>query len=585
MARRSRKELDTTDTAIVHMDIATQSNIKIFKTAIYARLSAEDSGKKDSDTIENQIHLVKQYISERPYLQLTAVFSDNGETGTKFDRPQFNKMMDAVRRSDIDCIVVKDLSRFGRNYIETGNHLEKIFPFMGTRFISVNDGYDNQDPNSSYDNLSISLKSLINDVYAKDTSRKVKAALEAKQRKGEYLGAYAAYGYLRSDIDDSKLVVNNETAPTVRDIFRWKLEGESYTSIARKLNDIGILSPGRYLYQNCMVRHDKYSKSIWKPETVKGILMNPVYMGYMSQGKRKSRLLLGLPSTAKKSDEWINIPDMHEAIVDKETFEAVADMLASITANYHQKAHRSSDKGIATHEKSKNIFIGILRCADCGAKMKRRKRILAGGKIIYHYLCAEYLVNHTRVCKCSKYIREEKLIDVVWGRIKIEIALCVDVVRVVNRIQNSTAAKSKATSIKEQISSVQKKIKRLDSLLSGLYGDYSENILTESEYIFTKAKHKEEKGLLQLQLDELHAEIEKLSDGYISGNEWASAMTKFKGEQSLSREILLSLVDNITVAEGNLITITFKHKDEYAALMGYMDELKSFESEVLHYAQ
>ncbi|MCL2852256.1 MAG: recombinase family protein [Defluviitaleaceae bacterium] len=307
MARKSRRNANELINDNCEQDRRT------FKTAIYARLSIEDSGKRNSDTIENQVRLVRQFVEGRRDLRLCAVYQDNGYSGTSFDRPKFNEMMKDVRSGEIDCIAVKDLSRFGRSYIEAGDYLEKVFPFLGTRFISVNDGYDNHDYSCSLDCLAISLRCLISDVYAKDISKKIRAALRTKQQRGEFIGGFAAFGYLKSQADKHRLIVNAETAPIVKDIFRWKLEGLSNAAIARRLNGLGVLSPGRYLYRRGFVQSGRYASCVWRPETVKDILTNPVYTGCVSQGKR-----------GRSQDEWINVPGMHEAIVDKADFEAVS---------------------------------------------------------------------------------------------------------------------------------------------------------------------------------------------------------------------------------------------------------------------
>ena len=314
MARKSRRNTAADNTAA--------EPVTVFNTAIYARLSLEDGGKKGADTLDAQIELVRHFITQRPYLRLRAVFTDNGETGMNFDRPGFAAMMEEVKQGRINCIVVKDLSRLGRNYIDTGNYLETIFPLLKTRFIAVNDNYDNADF-ISRDNLVVSLKNLINDVYSKDISRKVKAAMAVKQRRGDFLGSNAAYGYLRRADDNRKLVVNPETAPTVRDIFAKRLAGESYAGIARDLNNAGTPSPARYLYLNGLVRHNKFANCLWDPTTVKGILKNPVYIGCMALGKKQSRTALGLPQLYVSPDKWLITPDAHEAIIDKKTFDAV----------------------------------------------------------------------------------------------------------------------------------------------------------------------------------------------------------------------------------------------------------------------
>lgn len=240
MARTKRK----TNLVIPAAESPAQAQ-KQYRAAAYVRLSVEDSGKPGADTIEGQKSLLLRFIEDDPTLTLHGLFCDNGRTGTDFDRPQFEKMMEEVRKGHIDCIVVKDLSRFGRNYKETGNYLERIFPFLGVRFIAVNDGFDTLTAQRGADGYLVPLKNLINEVYSKDISRKSGSALAAKQKNGDFIGAWAPYGYRKQPDNPHKLEPDEATAPVVRQIFRWRAGGVSVTQIARRLNDSGVPSPLR----------------------------------------------------------------------------------------------------------------------------------------------------------------------------------------------------------------------------------------------------------------------------------------------------------------------------------------------------
>lgn len=218
---------------------------RIYKVGLYVRLSVLDSGKKDSDTVESQEDILRKFIEGKSEFSLVSVYVDNGQTGVNFDRDEFERLLSDVRSGKVDCIIVKDLSRFGRNYIEAGEYLETVFPFMKIRFIAVNDRYDNIDPTSS-DILTMHLKNLVNDVYARDISQKICPVLREKQERGEFIGAWAAYGYLKSEEDKHRLVVDEETAPIVRDIFLLRSIGHSYQSIAKMLRERNVPSPGQY---------------------------------------------------------------------------------------------------------------------------------------------------------------------------------------------------------------------------------------------------------------------------------------------------------------------------------------------------
>lgn len=290
MARTKRK----TNPVIPAAEAPAQAQ-KQYRAAAYARLSVEDSGKPGADTIEGQKNLLLRFIKNDPTLTLYGLFCDNGKTGTDFQRPEFEKLMEAVKRGEVDCIVVKDLSRFGRNYKETGNYLERIFPFLGVRFIAVNDGFDTLTAQRGTDGYLVPLKNLINEVYSKDISRKSGSALAAKQKNGDFIGAWAPYGYRKCPDDPHKLEPDEATAPVVRQIFRWRAEGIGVTQIARRLNDEGVPSPSAYLYNTGVCKTEKYNGVIWYVQTVKNILSRQVYIGHMSVNhKNPTKVVTGV---------------------------------------------------------------------------------------------------------------------------------------------------------------------------------------------------------------------------------------------------------------------------------------------------
>jgi len=282
------------------------------KTAIYARLSARDD-------ICGQVELAKQFIATRPDLRLCAIFTDNGRTGTNFVRAGFADMMDAARTGEIDCIVVKDLSRLGRSYIEVSELAERILPSLGVRLIAINDGFDS---NTTDDMLIMNLKNLINDIYARDISQKIIATLRIKQQHGDYIGGVPLYGYQRAADNRHKLVVDEEVAPHVRDIFDRKAAGQGDSVIARHLNNMGVASPIARRVSRGEVRSAGRTKLfIWRDKTIQTMTTNPMYIGHMTQGRQRQALCDGLKAARRPPCEWIIVENTHEAIVEKEIFD------------------------------------------------------------------------------------------------------------------------------------------------------------------------------------------------------------------------------------------------------------------------
>lgn len=568
MARTSRKII--ADSVIYSKNIfANPVNEKIYKTAIYARLSVEDSGRCDGEIIENQILLVRKYIENKPYLKLYETFTDNGQTGTNFNREGFQNLMETVKRGKIDCIVVKDLSRFGRDYIETGDYLEKILPFLGVRFISVNDGYDSHDTAKSGDVLTVALKNLINDMYAKDISRKVRTAFEIKQQKGEYIGGQAPYGYLKSPENKHKLIINEETAPVVRDIFKWKLDGMSDIAIMRKLNALGIPSPSNYLYSKGLVRHKRYSKKIlWGRDYIRIILTNPAYIGHTAQGKTKCDLSLGIKNRTQSKDKWIVVENTHEPIIQASMFEAVGNIIRQ--QSIERASKHKNIKAIANNSFNslkENIFVGLVYCSDCGKKISRRRTINQRGIIYVHFSCPTYDLHLAESCK-NKIISEKKLKETVFETIKLHINLFSAIESEVKKIDVSLPIKNQERKLRFEIQLIEQRIHKLKSLRSSLYEDFTDNLLSEKEYISARQKYETEANSLTVCLNEISAELEKYPADFVTDNNFA----KIINTDELSREILITFVEKIIIYSNDRIEVIFKHRDEFAQAKKYIEE-------------
>lgn len=380
MARVSRKA------AIMQADMETTVSApeRIYQTAVYARLSVEDNNRAgDRESITMQRYMLEKFVSAQEDMRLCGIFCDNGETGTNFNRPNFERLMGEIRSRRIDCIIVRDLSRFGRNYVETGYYLEKIFPFLGVRFVAVNDSYDSAKDNGGNE-LILSLKNLVNDLYAKDISQKINSALSTKQRNGEFIGAFPPYGYLKSPEDKHKLVIDPETAPIVREIFRWKLEGLGMIQIARRLNEREVSCPAMYQYLHGYKKKPPTGTgSIWQGQTIKMMTGNPVYAGHMAQGKTKKSLSDGQPTTVISKENWIIVQNTHEAIVGQDTF----DRVQAIKEQRYEECCLRRGK----YPTTENIFKGMLICGDCGTKMARYKDVSPAGAVYIHlpHLCGK----------------------------------------------------------------------------------------------------------------------------------------------------------------------------------------------------
>jgi site-specific DNA recombinase len=333
-----------------------------FLAALYMRLSKDDGDKVESDSIRNQRSLLRDFVKQHSDITLVKEYVDDGFSGTNFERPDFQRMLEDARNHKINCIIVKDLSRLGRNYIETGRYLEKIFPVLGIRFIAVNDHYDSADTTNDSDQIIVPFKNLVNDAYCRDISIKIRSQLDIKRKKGQFIGNYAGYGYFKDPKDKNHLVIDEYAAEIVRMIFNMKIDGYSAKNIAARLNEMGVLIPAEYK-RACGFNYSSGfmagKKPKWDVSSVLRILKNELYTGTMVQGKtRKINYKVNVRQKIEP-ENWIRVEGTHEPIVSKEIFECVQKLM-------------ELDTRTSPEEESIYEFSGLLRCGDCGQNLVRQ---------------------------------------------------------------------------------------------------------------------------------------------------------------------------------------------------------------------
>jgi DNA invertase Pin-like site-specific DNA recombinase len=550
MARKSRKAGAE--------QAAPEAREVTYNTALYVRLSVLDSGKKGGESILNQQDMLERYVAERPEFTLKAVFADNGETGVDFLRPAWNDLMAECKAGRINCVILKDLSRLGRNYIETGEYLEKIFPLLGVRLIAVNDQYDNIHLTSN-ERLVSNLKNLVNDIYAKDISRKSSAALHMKQKNGEFIGNYAAYGYMKDPCDKHRIVVDPETAPIVRQVFQWKAEGVGTAQICRRLNDAGVLSPLRYRLENGIVTSEKFRDNVWQVKPIIDMLHNPVYLGHMAQGKHVGALCEGKGRSRAKADDWVIVENTHEPIVTQEVFDLVKTVMANRTAEY-----KSADGKFAHFTAPEQLLSGLVFCADCGKSLLRYKQVTKGGaKCDWIYLCRSYEM----VKECTKKsIHQGDLERSVYDAVRLEIEKCADVGGIIDKLNRESGHKSRLARFDADIEDCEKELRRIASLRQAVYEDYAAKLLTLSEYQFATEKYGVDAERLKARLDTAKRDKAAYTQSSTPTNKWLAAFSRFLDAKELTAEMAQALVERVEVSDYNKIHIIFKFRDEYAAI-------------------
>lgn len=535
----------------------------IYKTAAYVHLSVEGSGKKGADTIEGQKKMLSDFISRHTDLKLVGIWCDNGETGTNLARPQFEDMMKKVKHGEINCIVVKDLSRFGRNYKETGNYLERIFPFLGVRFVAVTDNFDTLTTERSENGYIMPLKNIINEAYSKDISKKSASALHIKQKRGDFIGSWAPYGYNRNPDDTHRLIVNEGTAQVVRQIFAWRVEGSSIVQIARRLNDAGILSPSAYLYETGQVKTEKYHGVPWRNQGLKGILSHPVYLGHMVQGRKRQSFYDGQKQVYTPKSEWAIVYNTHEPIIDRQTFDAVQKLAQERRKEYYSHLGKFDDMG-----HSENIFKQLVYCADCKRPLIRYKNVSHGKKRWYTFICATH-ASDLKACP-KKSIREDNLIEIVTMVLQKQIEIAVNMTALIQKINNSPAFRQEVKQSRSRIVNARRTLKRCQSLYDSLYQNYVEGLMDEAEYISLRERYKQQAEEAQQVISALEQE-ERNNRQYTSENLFLRTFSQFQSCGSLTRDMLTALIERIYIDEHDGIEIVFRYKDEYLALCDFIE--------------
>lgn len=560
MARTKRKV-----NPVLTVATPTEQPRRIYRTGGYVRLSVEDSGKPGADTISAQKGLVLEYIEAQSDMRFCGLFCDNGQTGTNFDRPEFERLMESVRTGQIDCIVVKDLSRFGRNYKETGNYLERIFPFLDVRFVAVNDHFDTMTAVRSADGYIIPLKNIMNEVYSKDISRKIIPALSTKQQNGEFIGSWAPYGYRKDPLDHHHLEPDEETMPVVRMIFQWRLSGVSYLQIARRLNEQNIPSPSKYHYLKAEAKSERFANTVWHVAIIKRILFSEVYLGHMVQGRNRNDLSRGKRMCQVPKSDWIVVRNTHEAIIDEETFQAVQKMAEECRITYQDSLGRYDSLGTIP-----NILRGLVFCADCKRPMVRYKCASPTCRTVsYVYICLTHMENPA---SCSnKNLHETELKELLWDTIQRELALAGALEKQIRQHSRSVAVRNYEASHKQEIVTVRKSLDRAEMLYDRLFQDYTDKLMTEREYTELRTQYRSDIEDARTRLEEL--EQQHQDQLYkTTKNPWLTTCSQFQAESELTEDMAHALIERIEVDGANHVSVTLRYQDEYRALVQLMEE-------------
>ena len=531
---------------------------KIYHAAIYVRLSKEDgdagnAAKAESNSISNQKNLIKDFLKGKEDIVVVSERVDDGYSGSSFERPAFQMMLEDIKKGAIDCVVVKDLSRFGREYIDSGMYIERLFPALGVRFIAINDGYDSLDGKNQSNEIIIPFKNLINDAYCRDISVKIRSHLEVKRKNGEYIGSFTPFGYRKSAEDYHRIVIDPYAAKVVQDIFRMKLHGMSQDGIAGRLNEMGILPPAEYkasIGSNYRTGFKTKEKSEWTSVMVRRILTNETYIGNLVQGRRTTPNHKVKKTVLKEESDWTRIEKNHEAVIPDRDFEIVQRLL-------------SMDTRTAPDHDGVYPLSGLAVCGGCGMPMVR-KTSTAGGKTYAYYVCS----THKASKECSPHsISAEKLEKTVLSLLQQHISNILELKRILSFIETVPFQQIDMRKLEERRAEKEAEIQRCTELGTTLYEDMRDGMISREDYRELHAAYEARRKSAQAAVRQIGMEMEQVLERKSGGFAWLDYFTEHQNIGGLTRYVAVSLVREVRVIDKKNIEVVFDFDDCYREIL------------------
>lgn len=533
---------------------------RIYFVAIYLRLSRDDMDggmKAESNSISSQREMLRSYVREHEDMELFDVYVDDGYSGANFDRPEFKRMMTDIEAGNVNCVIVKDLSRLGRDYIEAGRLIQKTFPAFHVRFIALTDNFDSQTADNNTKSLVLPVKNFINDSYCRDISQKVKSSQKAKREQGKFIGAFAVYGYRKSAEDKNKLCLDDYAAQIVRNIFAWKLDGMSAQAIAQKLNGLGVLSPMEYkksLGENYSTSFRTNITAKWSAVAVNRILTNEVYTGVMVQGKSGKVNYKVKKTVVKPKEEWTRVEGTHKAIISREDFEIVQELL--------KVDIRAKADGTCSH-----LFSGLLFCGDCREPMYRRvNRYKAVSKV--YFICP----TRNRGQGCTRHsILEEELKEIVFQILQTYISVFLDMYSQLEYVKEIEVDFEEVARCDKEMERIRKEQKKYLDLRAGLHEDLKTGLITEADFKNFRAIYEKKYEETEEALQKQEEMVKKLfRNGVASGVK----LERFKEAMKLTeldRDTLLCFISRIEVFEDKKVYVEFRGEEEFYTMLIQQD--------------
>lgn len=532
-----------------------------WKAALYIRLSKDDGDKQESNSVVYQREILKEHLKLHPDIELYDIYIDDGWSGTNFDRPDFIRMMEDIYAGRVNCVIVKDLSRFCRNASEGGQYLDNIFVRLRIRFIAINNGIDtaSNNMNAATQCISVGVTNVINESVAATTSVNVRGTLNVNRQKGKFIGSFATYGYQKDPNDHHKLLVDEETAPIVKMIFEKFIGGKSIIGIAKELNEMGIPNPSTYKkLKGFNYRHPVGTSNdgLWPDSSVRMILKNQMYVGNMVQGKNTTVSYKIKQCRAIPQEDWIIVENTHEAIIDKETFEKAQSLF-----NRHIRA--------APEKHEVHLFAGLVRCSGCHRIMGKKVNKHPYGTYRY-FRCTTTRKMQKTACT-NHSIRIDKLEQAVRVFLQTTINMAIEYNDMLQRINASATRKKESTHLQKTLKLQQAERDKCMRAMVDLYPDWKSGVISQEEYLVIKANLNEKVAALDAMIANLQKTADEFQAGVTEENEFIAHFIKYRNIDRLTRPMLVELVKEILVYEGGRIEVTLNFQDAYQQVVDYIE--------------
>ena len=512
------------------------SNPMDYHAALYIRLSKEDESEGPSQSVQNQESLLREFVQQHR-LSVYDTYIDDGWSGTSFDRPAFLRMIGDIETKKVNMVITKDLSRLGRDYIMTGHYMERYFPEHRVRYISLLDGIDTGVDSTANDITPF--RAIMNDMYAKDISKKIKSVKRDKQRKGQFIGGKPMYGYKMHPTEKNKIVIDEEVAPVVRRIFALALSGISCRKIATTLNEEGVPTPATYC--GWKVGNPGPYAGLWSSERISEMLKNETYIGNMVQGRMVKISYKSKKCLRQSPENWVVVEGTHEPIIDPETFQKVQMLVNS------RKHTRSRTYDF--------LLKGLIFCHECGYPMAVLNRKNAAGEDRLFFVCRTYQrFTKAGVCTCHS-IKEETVNEAVLTKVREVCQAYLNPDRLRPIAEEAVENASKAASCEAEMQALQSKITALTTNLDQMYMDRLNSLLSEDDFQRIYQKVKMDRTVLEDRLKSLQEQAKQP----VNTEEKAKALVKqFLDSALTSRELLVSLIERVELTEEKEIIIKFR---------------------------